>query len=196
MAEPDQERRRRIAKMRGTIAKRLFRCMSCCVTGRLSSLSFSSAWVLRLLQQRSVMKRILIVITGFVCALALMICGVSVLSGFSTASEKKVCRHLGAVGKSRRATMARPQAGPSVKEPANTEDSCSTTYCARPRRQYPFQPVRARFVRRNEAIGAVRHASRPSRTAFSRSGNQLANRGIRIRGARLQREHDHCGAAA
>lgn len=35
------------------------------------------------------MKRILIAITGFVCALALMICGVSVLSGFSTASEKK-----------------------------------------------------------------------------------------------------------
>ena len=108
--------------------------MSCCVTGRPSSLSFSSAWILRLLQQRSVMKRILIAITGFVCALALMICGVSVLSGFSTASEKKVCRHLGAVGKSRRATMTRPQAGPSVKEPANTEDSCSTTYCARPRK--------------------------------------------------------------
>lgn len=35
------------------------------------------------------MKRILIAITGFVCVLALMICGVSVLSGFSTASEKK-----------------------------------------------------------------------------------------------------------
>lgn len=89
MAEPDQERHRRIAKMRGGSLKRLFRCMSCCVTGRPSSLSFSSAWVLRLLQQRSVMKRILIAITGFVCVLALMICGVSVLSGFSTASEKK-----------------------------------------------------------------------------------------------------------